>query len=70
MGKTAWGASCRVTTSYAPVREHGGPNPHNIALMLKAQCVLYTRCASELAPFKYSGYPLLLQRLQEARRPG
>ena len=47
----------------AEANAHGGPSAHNITLMLKAQCILYTRCAAELAPFKYSGYPLLLKVL-------
>ena len=29
--------------------------------MLRAQAILYARCADALRPFKYSGYPLLLK---------
>ena len=39
----------------------GGPDERNISLMLQAQHILYTRYATKLAPFKYSGYPLLLK---------
>ena len=42
-------------------RASGGPDEYNISLMLQAQNILYTRCAEALKPFKYSGYPLLLQ---------
>ena len=28
---------------------------------MQAQCVLFRRCSEELAPFKYAGYPMLLQ---------
>ena len=44
-------------------RHLGGPDPHNVSLMLRAQGILYRRCREALAPFKYSGYPLLLKVL-------
>ena len=45
----------------AEERIHAGPDPHNIALLLQGQVILYTRCSSALRPFKYAGYPLLLK---------
>ena len=48
-------------------RASGGPDEYNISLMLQAQNILYTRCAEALKPFKYSGYPLLLQVRDHAR---
>ena len=42
-------------------RSHGGPDPHNVSLMLRAQNILYRRCDAALAPLKYSGYPMLLK---------
>ena len=42
-----------------------GPQAWRVALMLRAQCVLYARCAEALAPFKYAGYPLLLEVLRQ-----
>ena len=55
----------RVQRAYelvaAEPRAHGGPDPHNVSLMLRAQAILYARCADALRPFKYSGYPLLLK---------
>jgi DnaJ family protein C protein 13 len=32
-------------------------------LLLRAQCVMYRRCAAELAQYKYAGYPQLLAAL-------
>ena len=45
-------------------RYHAGPDPHNIALLLQGQVIVYTRYSSVLAPFKYAGYPLLIQVLR------
>ena len=33
----------------------GGPQDWRILLILKAQCILYERCASELSVYKYAG---------------
>jgi hypothetical protein len=41
-----------------------GPDPVNIDLLLKTQCLLFRRFRTELAPYKYAGYPLLLQSLK------
>ena len=58
----------RVQKSYeflcAESRLHGGPDRYNISLMLRAQVILYRRCAETLEPFKYAGYPLLLRALE------
>ena len=45
----------------ASERGHGGPDMHNVSLMLRGQGILYRRCTEELHPLKYSGYPLLLK---------
>ncbi|KAG9152930.1 hypothetical protein Leryth_012550 [Lithospermum erythrorhizon] len=37
-----------------------GPQPWKLLLLLKAQCILYRRYGDVLEPFKYAGYPMLL----------
>ncbi|XP_019093472.1 PREDICTED: dnaJ homolog subfamily C GRV2 isoform X9 [Camelina sativa] len=37
-----------------------GPQPWRLLLLLKAQCILYRRYGHVLQPFKYAGYPMLL----------
>ncbi|KAI3932822.1 hypothetical protein MKX01_031804 [Papaver californicum] len=37
-----------------------GPQPWRLLLLLKGQCILYRRYGSVLEPFKYAGYPMLL----------
>ncbi|KAG7637582.1 DnaJ subfamily C GRV2 [Arabidopsis thaliana] len=37
-----------------------GPQPWRLLLLLKAQCILYRRYGHVLRPFKYAGYPMLL----------
>ncbi|GMH45130.1 hypothetical protein BSKO_13087 [Bryopsis sp. KO-2023] len=37
-----------------------GPQPWRILLILQAQCILFKRYSEVLQPFKYAGYPLLL----------
>ncbi|GIL47629.1 hypothetical protein Vafri_4396, partial [Volvox africanus] len=41
-----------------------GPQPWRIVLLLRAQCVLYSRCGKDLAPYKYAGYGLLLDTIR------
>ena len=36
-----------------------GPDPVSIDLLLRTQCLLFRRFKTELAPYKYAGYPLL-----------
>ncbi|KAK9868448.1 hypothetical protein WJX84_004951 [Apatococcus fuscideae] len=38
-----------------------GPQPWRLQLLLKAQCILFRRYPQVLEPFKYAGYPMLLQ---------
>ncbi|KAL0042756.1 hypothetical protein WJX79_009797 [Trebouxia sp. C0005] len=38
-----------------------GPQPWRLLLLLKAQCILFRRYPEVLEPFKYAGYPMLLQ---------
>ncbi|GAB4814092.1 hypothetical protein N2152v2_001138 [Parachlorella kessleri] len=40
-----------------------GPQPWRVLLILKAQCILFRRYPEVLQPFKYAGYPLLLQAI-------
>ncbi|XP_050125282.1 dnaJ homolog subfamily C GRV2-like isoform X3 [Malus sylvestris] len=37
-----------------------GPQPWRLLLLLKGQCILYRRYGVILEPFKYAGYPMLL----------
>ena len=43
-----------------------GPRPWRLLLFVRAQCILFARCARALAPFKYAGYPLLLEEIQRS----
>ena len=43
-----------------------GPRPWRLLLFVRAQCILFARCADALAPFKYAGYPLLLEEIQRS----
>jgi len=42
-----------------------GPQAWRVQLMLRAQCILYGHYPEALAPFKYAGYPLLLEVLRQ-----
>jgi DnaJ family protein C protein 13 len=42
-----------------------GPQAWRVQLMLRAQCILYGRYPEVLEPFKYAGYPLLLEVLRQ-----
>lgn len=37
-----------------------GPQLWRLLLLLKSQCILYRRYGNVLEPFKYAGYPMLL----------
>ena len=37
-----------------------GPQVWRLLLLLKGQCILYRRYGDVLEPFKYAGYPMLL----------
>ncbi|KAK2077974.1 hypothetical protein QBZ16_003842 [Prototheca wickerhamii] len=58
----------RVREAYARLQAGAtggqGPQPWRLLLILKAQCLVYRRCARDLRPFKYAGYDLLLQALE------
>ncbi|KAH3718782.1 hypothetical protein DPMN_061589, partial [Dreissena polymorpha] len=41
-----------------------GPDPQNIVLILKAQCILFSRYREELHPYKYAGYPMLIKTIR------
>lgn len=45
-----------------------GPDPENIALILKTQCILFKRYSDILAPYKYAGYPMLIKTIQMETR--
>nr|GMD83332.1 DnaJ homolog subfamily C GRV2 isoform X1 [Ipomoea batatas] len=40
-----------------------GPQPWRLLLLLKGQCILYRRYGNVLEPFKYAGYPMLLNAI-------
>ncbi|XP_055340824.1 dnaJ homolog subfamily C member 13-like [Paramacrobiotus metropolitanus] len=40
-----------------------GPDPQNLLLILQTQCILFSRYSEELHPFKYAGYPMLIQTI-------
>ncbi|CAH9071544.1 unnamed protein product [Cuscuta epithymum] len=40
-----------------------GPQPWRLLLLLKGQCILYRRYGDLLEPFKYAGYPMLLNAI-------
>ncbi|XP_024523013.1 dnaJ homolog subfamily C GRV2 isoform X1 [Selaginella moellendorffii] len=40
-----------------------GPQPWRLRLLLKGQCILFRRYGDVLEPFKYAGYPMLLQAI-------
>ena len=42
---------------------NSGPRQWVILLILKAQCIIFRRYPEVLAPFKYAGYPLLLEAI-------
>eukprot|EP00850_Spirogloea_muscicola_P013506 SM000092S24474 [mRNA] locus=s92:75259:82133:- [translate_table: standard] len=41
-----------------------GPQPWRLKLLLKSQCILFRRYSEVLAPFKYAGYPMLLNAVR------
>lgn len=40
-----------------------GPQLWRLLLLLKGQCILYRRHGDVLEPFKYAGYPMLLNAI-------
>jgi DnaJ family protein C protein 13 len=47
-----------------------GPDPENIRLILRTQCILFKNHSDLLAPYKYAGYPMLIRTIQiETRDP-
>lgn len=41
-----------------------GLNPKNLILIFKAQSILFSQCNDELHPYKYSGYPMLIETIR------
>lgn len=41
-----------------------GPNPKNLILIFKAQSILFSQCNDDLHPYKYSGYPMLIETIK------
>lgn len=41
-----------------------GPNPDNIVLILQSQSILFHRYSTDLQPYKYAGYKLLIKTIQ------
>lgn len=50
------------------VKIKDGPDPENIALILKTQCILFKRYSDVLHPYKYAGYPMLIKTIQMETR--
>eukprot|EP00941_MAST-03F_sp_MAST-3F-sp1_P001821 g1821.t1 len=44
-------------------RVNAGPDPYNLDLIISAQRILFKRYSKELSPYKYAGYPLLVNSL-------
>lgn len=42
-----------------------GPNAKNLILIFKAQSILFRQCHDELHPYKYSGYPMLIETIRK-----
>lgn len=59
----------RVNKAYeflcASSRIQQGPNEFNVYLLLKTQSILYRRCKTLLAEYKYAGYPILIRILEK-----
>lgn len=55
----------KIQKAYERLREGStasqGTQPWRILLILKAQCILFRRYSDILHPFKYAGYPMLLE---------
>lgn len=49
-----------MTAYQATMQGLHGPQPWRLLLLLKGQCILYRRYGDVLEPFKYAGYPMLL----------
>uniref|UniRef100_A0A7S2T2D5 J domain-containing protein n=1 Tax=Chloropicon primus TaxID=1764295 RepID=A0A7S2T2D5_9CHLO len=47
----------------SPDSSNSGPRRWVILLILKAQCIIFRRYPKILAPFKYAGYPLVLEAI-------
>lgn len=41
-----------------------GPDPRNILLVIRTQSILFSRYKDVLAPYKFSGYPMLIKTIQ------
>jgi len=41
-----------------------GSNPKNLILIFKAQSILFSQCSEKLHPYKYSGYPMLIETIK------
>lgn len=50
------------------VKIKDGPDPENIALILKTQCILFKRYSDVLQPYKYAGYPMLIKTIHMETR--
>jgi DnaJ family protein C protein 13 len=41
-----------------------GSNPKNLILIFRSQSILFSQCSDELHPYKYSGYPMLIETIK------
>lgn len=46
------------------LRRADGPDPVNLNLILKTQAILFSNHREELHPYKYAGYPMLIQMME------
>jgi DnaJ family protein C protein 13 len=50
-------------TSRAEAKATAGTSPENLVLILRAQSILFKRFKTELKPYKYAGYPMLISTI-------
>ena len=53
-----------LTTS-RPEAAAGGPDPVALLLLVRTQCILFKRHTKVLKPYKYAGYPLVMQAIRQ-----
>ena len=49
---------------YRSARVGSGPDPNNIVLIVRTQSILFDRHSTELQPYKYAGYPMLIKTIK------
>jgi len=59
----AYEALTSVRASVAGSGASGGPDPVSILLMIRTQCILFSRHGKTLRVYKFAGYPLLIEAI-------